>query len=190
MDLRDDRSPSEPRRRLSLLQDIRIASPCNASWDTMTGDDRVRFCGECQKNVYNLSAMARDEAERLVEEREGSLCVRFYQREDGTVLTADCPVGARRRLVRRTAFAMVAAGLVATGAALAALAPDEREPVREVSVTPQATVASPPPRVEPPAAVTGGISAPPPQPIRPRMGRPAAPQTPRPKMGAPTMGMW
>ena len=46
-------------RRASLLEDVRVASPCNASWDAMKGDDRVRFCGECQKNVYNLSAMTR-----------------------------------------------------------------------------------------------------------------------------------
>ena len=46
-------------------------------------------------NVYNLSDMTEEEALKLVEEREGRLCVRFYQREDGTVLTSDCPVGSR-----------------------------------------------------------------------------------------------
>ena len=65
----------------------------------MEGDDRVRFCGECELNVYNLSSMTEDEALKLVEEREGRLCVRFYQREDGTVLTSDCPVGANRRVL-------------------------------------------------------------------------------------------
>ena len=59
----------------------------------MEGDDRVRFCDECGLNVYNLSAMTEDAALKLVEEREGRLCVRFYQREDGTVLTSDCPEG-------------------------------------------------------------------------------------------------
>ena len=44
---------------------------------------------------------ADEEAERLIAEREGRLCVRFYQRTDGTVLTADCEVGVRRRRVRR-----------------------------------------------------------------------------------------
>lgn len=62
----------------------------------MEGDDRVRFCPECELNVYNLSAMTEEQALALVQEREGRLCVRFYQREDGTVLTSDCPVGAHR----------------------------------------------------------------------------------------------
>src|SRR6516162_8887116 len=36
---------------------LRVASPCPADWNAMQGDDRVRFCGQCEKNVYNLSAM-------------------------------------------------------------------------------------------------------------------------------------
>jgi hypothetical protein len=71
----------------------------------MSGDERVRFCGECRKNVYNLSEMSREQAEQLVREKEGDLCVRFYRRKDGTVLTSDCPVGVRRRRVRRVGLA-------------------------------------------------------------------------------------
>ena len=82
------------------LDDIRVASPCPAAWEDMTGDDRVRFCAECKLNVYNLSAMGRGEAEKLVRDREKRLCVRFYQRDDGTVLTRDCPVGLRA-IIRR-----------------------------------------------------------------------------------------
>ena len=89
------------------LDNIRVASPCPASWEDMAGDDRVRFCGECKLNVYNLSAMQRDEAEDLVRNREKRLCVRFYQRNDGTVLTRDCPVGLRA--IARRARARIAA---------------------------------------------------------------------------------
>jgi hypothetical protein len=78
---------------IPLLNDIRVASPCSVSWDAMAGDGRMRFCGICRKSVYNLSGMTRAEAERLVRETEGRLCVRFYRRRDGTVLTSDCPVG-------------------------------------------------------------------------------------------------
>jgi hypothetical protein len=72
---------------------LAVASPCHASWDDMTGDELTRFCGDCQKNVYNISGMSRDEAVVLVQEKEGDICIRFYQRADGTVLTADCEVG-------------------------------------------------------------------------------------------------
>ena len=61
----------------------------------MIGDERVRFCGQCELNVYNLSAMTKAQAENLIVRTEGRLCVRFYRRPDGSILTQDCPVGLR-----------------------------------------------------------------------------------------------
>src|SRR5437867_12357765 len=81
-----------------LLGNVRIASPCSARWEDMEGDERSRFCRQCAKHVYNFSEMSAREAKDLIREREGHLCARFYQREDGTVLTADCPTGAERPL--------------------------------------------------------------------------------------------
>jgi hypothetical protein len=99
------------RTPLDLLNDNQIASPCPAEWNDMPGDDRIRHCGICQKNVYNLSALPAAEALSLLEEHGYDLCVSLYRREDGTVLTDDCPVGmaakARRRLQR---IAWLAAG--------------------------------------------------------------------------------
>lgn len=83
------------RKHDDVLGQIQIASPCKADWDSMTGDEKARFCGQCSKNVYNLSEMSKGEAEKLILEKEGKLCVRFYRRADGTVLTEDCPVGLR-----------------------------------------------------------------------------------------------
>jgi hypothetical protein len=77
------------------LKHVRVASPCKADWDEMIGTDRMRFCGQCSLNVYNLSAMTRDEAESLIAANEGRLCVRFYRRRDGSIITQDCPVGLR-----------------------------------------------------------------------------------------------
>jgi hypothetical protein len=107
------------RRTLPLLESLRIATPCTASWEAMEGDDRVRFCGDCKKNVYNLSAMPRGEAEALLLEREGTKCVRLSQRADGTVITGDCDVGVRRRRRRRLAVgAAVGGGLLAAVASI------------------------------------------------------------------------
>lgn len=89
------------------LQTIRIASPCTVSWDAMQGTDRVRHCGQCQLDVFNLSEMSVSEAEAFLSERTGRTCVRLYQRSDGTVLTRDCPTGlraVRRRLALVGAF--------------------------------------------------------------------------------------
>ncbi len=79
------------------LEDVRVATPCRADWNKMEGDGNARFCGSCAKNVYNLSEMTRADAEHLILEHEGHLCVRYYQRADGTVLTKDCPVGITER---------------------------------------------------------------------------------------------
>lgn len=105
----------------SPLDNIRVASPCPADWDQMFGDERKRFCSECKLNVYNLSGMTRREAENLLISTEGRLCVRFFKRADGTVLTADCPVGwaALKRRAARIATAAAsmlfgfASGLIA-----------------------------------------------------------------------------
>ena len=60
------------------------------------------LCGRLECNGEALKApveaMTEEEALKLVEEREGRLCVRFYQRRDGTVLTTDCPVGAAKAM--------------------------------------------------------------------------------------------
>ena len=76
-----------------ILESIKIASPCHASWDEMLGDDRARFCRECNKCVYNIAMMSSEEAVSLIRDTEGRVCMRLYRRLDGTVLTSDCPVG-------------------------------------------------------------------------------------------------
>ena len=75
------------------LNNLKVASPCSQDWDQMVGDNRKRYCGECKLNVFNLSGMSKTEAENLIVNAEGRLCVRFYKRSDGSVITEDCPVG-------------------------------------------------------------------------------------------------
>jgi len=96
----------------SPLDNIRVASPCSADWDEMYGDDRKRFCGDCKLNVYNLSGMTRDEAEALVINAEGRLCVRYYKRADGSIITQDCPVGWAKVKQRARLYATAAASLL------------------------------------------------------------------------------
>ena len=93
------------------LDDLRVASPCPASWDSMVGTERVRYCTSCRLNVYNLSAMRHEDAEELIRQTEGRLCVRFFQRTDGRIMTTDCPLGVRAVWVLRL-FAALAFGFV------------------------------------------------------------------------------
>src|SRR5919107_5522361 len=95
------------------LEHVNVAAPCPADWEKMVGDERVRYCDRCSLHVYNLSGMTRREAEALVTNSEGRLCVRYYRRADGTILTRNCPVGLRaiRRKVSRVAGAALSAVL-------------------------------------------------------------------------------
>jgi hypothetical protein len=102
------------------LKNISVATPCSENWDAMTGDEQIRFCQKCQLNVYNLSQMTKREAEALIQEKEGKLCIRYYLRKDGTVLTQDCPYGIKA-IKKKVAFvasfvtAMVVSSLTASG---------------------------------------------------------------------------
>jgi hypothetical protein len=79
----------------------KIASPCPMAWNDMTGDDRVRYCGQCKLSVYNLTKLSRVETEQFIIAREGNVCVRIYQRGDGTAVAQDCPDGRRRLFIRQ-----------------------------------------------------------------------------------------
>jgi hypothetical protein len=96
------------------LNNLKVASPCSQDWNAMLGDNRKRYCGECKLNVYNLSGMTRSEAENLIMSAEGRLCVRFYTRADGSVLTQDCPVGWARVKQRTKAYITALASLIFT----------------------------------------------------------------------------
>lgn len=145
---------------MNTLHSIKIATPCTASWDQMQGDSRVRHCGDCNKNVFNLSAMPEAEASALLAgNTKGELCVRFYRREDGTVMTSDCGSSARaavrqawRKLpgVASLAFvALAAAGCTSAPVATVVAAPDVVEPA---PLLPPPTMGAPMPMPAAPAA--------------------------------------
>ena len=114
----------------SPLDNVNVASPCPANWDEMTGNDRQRFCASCQLNVYNLSGMTRGEAEHLIANSEGRLCVRYYRRADGSIITKNCPVGlaAIKRRVSRAATAFLSAAIGFFGGVGLFTAFGEKEP--------------------------------------------------------------
>ncbi len=64
-------SGGKPMSALTILDSIVIATPCQASWDEMPGDDRVHFCATCSRSVYNIAAMTSDEATALFRQSRG-----------------------------------------------------------------------------------------------------------------------
>jgi hypothetical protein len=110
-ELRDVRKHLRELTGPSSLDNIRVAAPCSAKWEDMLGDARARHCGSCNKTVFNLSAMTQSEAEAFLAMQTDAPCIRYFQRADGTMMTADCPAGVRRR--RLQLFAAAAASAVA-----------------------------------------------------------------------------
>jgi hypothetical protein len=109
-------------RGTRYLDRIVILVACHADWNGMTGDQRVRHCAECDKNVFHLSELTRPQAEALLRQYEGNLCARFYRRPDGTVLTKTCEQGLRaasRRLASRVSVLMSTALVFTPAAAMA-----------------------------------------------------------------------
>jgi hypothetical protein len=98
------------------LDVLRVKSPCTEDWNAMGGDERVRFCAGCGRDVHNLSALPREEAERLLCEAAGRLCVRFERTEQGAIKTLEyAPRISRRSYLFWTALGVVGAAAVATG---------------------------------------------------------------------------
>ena len=86
---------------------VEIPIPCEVPWDGMPGDDRVRHCGQCKQNVYNIAELTRAEATRLLRARA---CLRIYRRPDHTVITSDCRT--RLRAARKRGLLIFAGTLL------------------------------------------------------------------------------
>ena len=63
----------------SFIDSVEVKSPCTENWDKMHGNDRVRFCSHCTKDVKNLSAVTRKEAMRIVRASNGGICIRYVR---------------------------------------------------------------------------------------------------------------
>ncbi|HEX5050174.1 MAG TPA: hypothetical protein VFZ65_00250 [Planctomycetota bacterium] len=170
-----------------LLDGISIASPCSADWNRMQGDERRRFCASCKLHVHDLSGMTAAEATALLQQAGGGrVCVRFFRRADGTVLTRDCPVGLRQKL--RRAWARAAALWLALwgGATACVRAPvaGEQPAVPPVGATPPLgttpLMGTPAPQALQGEVVMGDVLVPsPPEPApKPLMGKIRAPESP------------
>jgi len=140
------------------LDRVSVAAPCLADWNQMVGSERVRFCGQCNRHVYNLSGISKTAAEALLTSTEDRLCIRYYRRADGTILTQNCPVGLRaiKRKVTRAISTFLSAVLsfcagvglysftsrqeTQNALAMGAVVADEPESITEPSPTMEPTI--------------------------------------------------
>ena len=88
-----------------FAQPLRIASPCEMDWDSMLGNDRIRFCEHCQLAVHNIDFATPKQIRRLVARSRGRLCVNYRQPE----VTRRAPpvlykIGRRTSVIAASAF--------------------------------------------------------------------------------------
>ena len=104
----------------NFLKNVTINSPCSADWNSMIGNDQVRFCEHCSLDVHNLSALTRSQAERLVARSKGRLCIRYHHDPAGRPATL--PVGQKLYRISRRVTRLAAGAFTATLSVTSAVA--------------------------------------------------------------------
>jgi len=99
----------------SFLDSIEVSAPCPKNWNEMIGNDKTRLCRHCDKDIYNISAMTRKEARKLVAKSADNICVRMARTPDGKIQTL------KRQLHQITRQAPIAAGVLSASLSFATL---------------------------------------------------------------------
>lgn len=97
-----------------LMKRAYVAAPCPVKWEDMTGDEKRRLCAQCDCYVLKAAEMTDEEViEAITRAASGQrVCMQFYKRADGTILTKNCPVGLALVRERASRFASRAASAV------------------------------------------------------------------------------
>lgn len=117
-----------------FIDSVSVASPCGENWDAMKGNEQIRFCSHCAKDVTNISEMSAAEARRFVLRSKGSICIRVIKDTRGRTISVERPL-----------YQISRAPVFATGLMMATLAmptavlaqndvPTTPDPVMELSV--------------------------------------------------------
>lgn len=89
-------------------------SSCHTEWDKLPGKGRIKYCPECDLQIYDFAGMNLEEIRALIYQREGTTTYRLYRRADGRFLTADCknrlPSNLKTPLISAACLAVIALG--------------------------------------------------------------------------------
>jgi hypothetical protein len=99
-----------------FLDSIEVETSCLQSWNKMRGNDQIRFCEHCTKDVHNLSAMTRKQARKIIAQSNAAICVRYIRRPDGRIQTVKNTL---HQITRQTG---IAAGILGTSLSVSVLA--------------------------------------------------------------------
>lgn len=98
-----------------LMKRAYVAAPCPVKWEDMKGDEKRRVCAQCDCYVLKATQMTDEEvAEAITRAASGQrVCMQFYKRADGTILTKNCSVGVAAMRERAGRFVRWVASAVA-----------------------------------------------------------------------------
>jgi hypothetical protein len=90
----------------------KIDRPCRMRWESLQGDEKRRFCDQCQLHVHNLSAMTAEEQMTLAKSQTSRICVRYQTHEGLRAVRWGAWISATRLLTwRNAAAAFIISGL-------------------------------------------------------------------------------
>lgn len=107
---------------MKFLRQIRVAKPCHENWDSMSGEEQSKFCGQCQKSVHNLSEMTPKEAKDLLLNEEKP-CIRYIPDANGAPIY-------KGTAAWKTLLAAGAVGMIAASGCSPAPAEPQQTPVK------------------------------------------------------------
>lgn len=64
---------------MARKMELYIPEPCHEDWSQMTSVEKGKFCGQCQKQVYDFSTLSDAELIRFFEKRSAPICGRLHQ---------------------------------------------------------------------------------------------------------------
>ncbi len=113
---------------------LQVSEPCSAEWDSMFGNERVRFCAHCRLHVHNLSEVTPREALDLVLRSGGRLCLRIERDLRGVPRTRALaePIYQISRRASRLAAGAFGAALTLCSTAAAQTQTNTPEPAPQV----------------------------------------------------------
>ncbi|HEV2826832.1 MAG TPA: ankyrin repeat domain-containing protein [Pyrinomonadaceae bacterium] len=114
-----------------FLKNLTIPQPCAADWNSMVGNDQVRFCEHCSLEVHNLSLLTRSQAERLISRSNGRLCARYHQDPAGKPLVL--PISQKLHSIGRRVSRIAAGAFTATLTISSAVAQSSTSSLSDIS---------------------------------------------------------
>ncbi len=100
--------------KLKIVDSIRVESPCPVpDFDNHAQAlDQGWYCHHCEKEVYDLASMTREEIAKLIDNTGGHFCALVSHRQDGSIVTGD-PVSRPTALIAAGAL-MASTTLIAS----------------------------------------------------------------------------